>query len=171
MSSSRLPVGSSARSRPGDLHDGAGQRGPLRLALGELVRDRPGRARRGRPPCRAAKARGVISRRGVPSTRSTKATFSKTVRPARSLESWKTMPMERRRRGISRAAQRGDVEAGHLDLALGGHVGAVEQAEQGGLAGPAGAGQDDELTLGDAEGDIVEGGHPHGPAPKTFDTC
>ena len=37
MPSSRLPVGSSARSSA-VARDRAGQRGPLRLALGELVR-------------------------------------------------------------------------------------------------------------------------------------
>ena len=93
-------MGSSARSSPGDLTMARASEArcasPWESWCGKAW------ARAESPTAlSAAKALGVMSRRAVPSTRSTKATFSKTVRPARSFESWNTMPMDRRRRGIS----------------------------------------------------------------------
>ena len=98
--SSKLPVGSSASSRPGDLTIARARdarcASPCESWWGNAC------ARADRPTAfKAAKALGVMSRRATPSTRSTKATFSKTLRPARSLESWNTTPIERRSRGTS----------------------------------------------------------------------
>ena len=62
------------------------------------------------------------------------------------------------------AAQRRDVEAGHLDLAVRGPLVGVEEAKERRLAGPAGAREDDELALLDGERDVAEGRQLHRPA-------
>jgi hypothetical protein len=69
------------------------------------------------------------------------------------------------------ATQGGDLPAGQerqlfaedLDLALGRHVVAIEQAHQGRLAAAAGTAQRDELALGDPEGDVGQRWHLHRP--------
>src|SRR4029077_4497472 len=66
-------------------------------------------------------------------------------------------------RGHLRVAEQRDLVAEHLDLALGRDVVTVEQAEQGRLAATARTGQGDELTLGDSEGDIGERWDLHRP--------
>src|SRR5262245_25050215 len=61
------------------------------------------------------------------------------------------------------AAQRHDVEARDLDLAVRGALVRGEQAEKGGLPGPAGAREDDEIALVDFERDVAEGRQLHWP--------
>src|SRR5262249_47461384 len=62
------------------------------------------------------------------------------------------------------APEVGDVEAGHLDVALRGLLVGVEEAKEGGLTRAAGPGEYDELALVHRERDIVEGRQLHRPA-------
>src|SRR5258705_12828805 len=143
------------------LDDGPRQRGPLRLALRELVGKRLGprgesdRLERGErlggdvAPSRAQHAQheGHVLEDGAPG------------QELRDLEHDADGPPQARDLG---SAERGAVEAGHVDIALGGHFRRVEEPEQGGLARAAGPAQDDEFPLGDMEGHVVEGGHSGG---------
>ena len=97
--------------------------------------------------------------------------FSYTVRPASSLASWNTMPMDRRSGGDLPPAQRSSVWPSDLDLALGGPLVPVEQAQQRGLARPAGPREHDELARSIRERDVGERGILAGPIPKTLPTC
>ncbi len=58
------------------------------------------------------------------------------------------------------------VEVRHLDLAFGRQLVAVEETEERGFAGAAGATQDNELTLLDCERDVAQGGNSTGPVPE-----
>ena len=120
------------------LHDGARQRGPLGLALGELVADTPGRARRGPPPSAPRRARGDLAPRRAEHAQHE----GHVLEHGAAGEQLGVLEDDADRAAQARdlgASELGDVEAGHLDVALGGDVGAIEHAEQRGLAGPAGA--------------------------------
>src|SRR5262245_40470660 len=190
MSSSRLPVGSSAISSAGDfaiarasearcaarwesgwgwgraradqprrgLHDRARERGALRLALGELVWVGLGA---GRQPDRLQGGEGA--RRDLAPRRAEHPQHERDVLehgPAREelgvLEDDADGAPEPRH---VTPAHRGEIEPRDLDLALGGALVTVEEAEQRGLARSARAGQYDELTLVDAERDVGERRH------------
>ena len=67
------------------------------------------------------------------------------------------MPSRRRSWGSLGRHQLGDVEAGDPHVAAGGPLLGVHQLEDGGLAGAGVTGEEDELTLRDVEGDVLEG--------------
>ena len=77
---SRLPVGSSARTRVGLADQGPGDRDPLLLAAGQLARERASRGHRARPGPAGPRARSHVSAPGR-SGSSGRATFSIAVSP------------------------------------------------------------------------------------------
>src|SRR6266850_5615255 len=153
------------QEQPRRLDDGPRQRGALRLPLGELVRK--GLGSRGEPH-RLERGEGLG--RDVAPGRPQHAEHEGHVledgaagQELRVLEHDADGAPQARDLG---AAEGGDVEARHVNVALGGHFGRVEEPKQGGLARPTGAAQDDELPLGDMEGHVIESGHAGGAATE-----
>src|SRR5437764_283798 len=72
-------------------------------------------------------------------------------------------PALERERGHVAVLERPEVVAEHLDVAVGGQIITVEEPEQRRLARPGGSGEDHELALVDAKGDVAQRGDLHGP--------
>src|SRR5206468_10653502 len=66
-------------------------------------------------------------------------------------------------RGHVAVLERPEVVSEHLDVAVGGQIITVEEPQQRRLARPGGSGEDDELPLVDAKGDVAQRRDLHGP--------
>src|SRR5262245_36742605 len=143
-------------------HDGARQRRALRLPLRELRRIGLGPRRHPDDAERVEDALGDLApgRAEHAQDEGDVLVDGADRQELGVLEDHADRPAQRRH---LRAPQRDQVVAEDLDVALAGQVVAVEEPEQGRLAGTAGARQDDELALGDPEGHVAQRRDLHGP--------
>src|SRR5712692_543886 len=149
----------------GRLDDGAGQGSALGLALRELMRIGLGA---GRQPDGLERGEGLGS--DVPAWRAEHAQDESHVledgAPGQQLGVLEDNADGAPQLGDLGPPERGHVEVRDLDLAFGGQLVAVEEAEQGGLARSAGAGEDGEIALVNAERAVAQGRDPGGPLPE-----
>ena len=128
MRLSRLPVGSSASSSRAPVDQRPGDRDPLHLAAGELVRVSRRAAREADP---LEKLLGPRRRVARPSSRRGSSTFSRTVRCARRLKNWNTIadfaPPVEHELPLGKSP---DVPAADQDVPAGGPVDAAQEMEE-----------------------------------------